>query len=87
MRSPPDRYFPPESKAQARELVDQLFVALKERIGALQWMTPATKAKALAKADMINVKIGYPDRWCRDYRKLQVLRAPPTPRPLAWVVL
>jgi putative endopeptidase len=64
-----DHYFPAESKAQMLSLVGDLKTALGERIKKLDWMSDATKAKALAKLGMFNVKIGYPDKW-RDYSSL-----------------
>ena len=64
-----DHYFPPESKAQMLALVGDLKTALGERIKRLDWMSDATKAKALQKLGMLNVKIGYPNKW-RDYSKL-----------------
>ena len=63
-------YFPPESKAKMEALVASLRVALKARMENLQWMTPATKAKAVEKLAKFNVKIGYPAKW-RDYSALQ----------------
>jgi putative endopeptidase len=64
-----DHYFPAGSKAQMLSLVGDLKTALGERIKKLDWMSEATKAKALAKLGMFNVKIGYPDKW-RDYSSL-----------------
>ncbi|MCE3289885.1 MAG: peptidase [Caulobacter sp.] len=66
-----EAYFPPESKAKMEALVDNLLVAMKARIEKLTWMSPETKAKALAKANSFTVKIGYPDEW-RDYSKLTI---------------
>jgi putative endopeptidase len=66
-----ERYFPPESKAQMLSLVGDLRTALGERIRKLDWMSDATKAKALEKLGKFHVKIGYPDKW-RDYSKLSV---------------
>ncbi|MEI9964486.1 MAG: M13-type metalloendopeptidase [Caulobacteraceae bacterium] len=66
-----DAYFPPQSKAQMLELVGNLKVALAERIKRLDWMSPATKAKALDKLSQLAVKVGYPDRW-RDYSALRI---------------
>jgi putative endopeptidase len=65
------RYFPPESKAQMEELVDQLKQALRNRIERLPWMTAETKAKALEKLSLFKVKIGYPNKW-RDYSELKL---------------
>ena len=64
-------YFPPASKAKMQQLVADLLAALGERIDALDWMTPATKARAHQKLDAFTVKIGYPDKW-KDYAGLVV---------------
>ncbi|WP_077037003.1 M13 family metallopeptidase [Pelomonas sp. KK5] len=56
-------YFPPEAKARAQVLVDNVRAALKERIEKLEWMTPETKARALEKWSTFLPKIGYPDKW------------------------
>ncbi|MGZ3272949.1 MAG: M13 family metallopeptidase [Caulobacteraceae bacterium] len=64
-----DKYFPAESKARMLSLVGDLRTALGERIKKLDWMSDATKAKAQAKLGMLNVKIGYPNKW-RDYSAL-----------------
>jgi len=68
-------YFPPESKARALELVNNLRSALSDRINALDWMDDATKQAAQKKLAAITVKIGYPDKW-RDYSALRVDRGP-----------
>ncbi|MGI8840145.1 MAG: M13 family metallopeptidase [Caulobacteraceae bacterium] len=63
------QYFPPQSKAAMEALVGDLRVALAGRIKNLTWMSEATKAKALEKLSMLNVKVGYPVKW-RDYGAL-----------------
>jgi putative endopeptidase len=65
------RYFPPASKARMEEMVAGLKQALHNRIEALDWMLPQTKAKALEKLSLFGVKIGYPNKW-RDYSALQI---------------
>jgi putative endopeptidase len=67
-----EKFFPADSKARMLSLVGDLRAALGERIKRLDWMSDATKTKALEKLAKFNVKIGYPDKW-RDYSKL-VLR-------------
>jgi putative endopeptidase len=67
------KYFPPESKAKAVELVNNLLKAYDADIRTLAWMTPATREKALYKLHHFGVKIGYPDHW-RDYSKLVIKR-------------
>ena len=55
------------------ELVDNLREAYRVSINDLEWMTPQTREKALAKLDKFTPKIGYPPKW-RDYSKLIVER-------------
>lgn len=65
------RYFPPEAKAAADELVKNVIAAMGERLDKLEWMAPETKVKARAKLAAFTPKIGYPDKW-RDYSGLEV---------------
>ena len=67
------RTFPPESKAAALELVNNLSKALKVRIERLDWMGAETKQKALQKWAAFTPKIGYPDKW-RSWDGLDVRR-------------
>ncbi len=66
-----EKYFPPEAKQKARELVSYLQKAYKERIGRLEWMSDETKKKAQEKVDKLLVKIGYPDKW-KDYSDMDI---------------
>lgn len=63
--------FPPESKAKAVELVNEIRNALKQDITQLSWMSPETKKQAEVKLDGILQKIGYPDHW-RDYSAVTI---------------
>ena len=65
------RYFPPASKAQMLELVENLRAAYREHIKNLPWMSAATKKVALEKLAAFHPKIGYPDKW-RDYSALTI---------------
>lgn len=67
------RYFPPDAKAKADELVKNLIASMDKHLTELPWMAPATKEKARAKLAAFTPKIGYPDKW-RDYSALQVVR-------------
>ncbi len=64
-------YFPPAAKAQAQAMVKNIVAAFHRRIDNLEWMSPATRAKAKAKLDTLYVGIGYPEHW-RDYTGLKV---------------
>ena len=66
-----EKYFPAEAKARMTELVGNLQKALGERIQNLDWMSDATKARALEKLSTFTVKIGYPDKW-KDYSTLDI---------------
>ncbi len=66
-------YFTPEAKARMTELVANLRKAFAVRINKLDWMSPATKVKALAKLAAFRPKIGYPDKW-RNYDGLAINR-------------
>ena len=67
------RYFSPEAKARAEQLVANIRAAFKEHIEQLTWMSDATKQKAIAKLALYLPKIGYPDKgeW-RDWSGLNI---------------
>jgi putative endopeptidase len=67
------RYFPPEAKAKAQEMVRDLIAAYRGRIANLAWMSPATKEKALTKLAALRIGGGYPDSWI-DYSSLRIVR-------------
>jgi putative endopeptidase len=67
------KYFPPEAKAHAREMVQNLIAALRADLPTLSWMGPETKKAAIEKLEAFGVKIGYTDKW-RDYSGLSVDR-------------
>ena len=65
------RNFSPEAKKNTQQMVDYIKKAMKNRIEKLDWMSAATKKKALEKLAKVNVKIGYPDKW-KDYSKMTI---------------
>ena len=67
------KYFPPETKAAADQLVHNIINAMNSRIDKLEWMSPETKAKAHAKLAAFTPKIGYPSQW-RDMGGLAIDR-------------
>ena len=66
-----ERHFSPAAKARVSELVHNLTEAYRASISELDWMSPATKVKALEKLNLFTTKIGYPDKW-RDYSSLVI---------------
>ncbi|ODQ90605.1 M13 family metallopeptidase [Mycolicibacterium holsaticum] len=67
------RHFPPRAKERMDELVANIREAYRVSINSLDWMTPQTREKALAKLDKFTPKIGYPKKW-RDYSALVIDR-------------
>jgi putative endopeptidase len=68
-----ERHYPPTAKAAMDELVGNLIEAYRQSITTLEWMTPETRERALAKLDAFTPKIGHPDVW-RDYSSLVIDR-------------
>src|SRR6185295_19184882 len=61
------------SKARIAEMVRNIMAAFGRRIDALDWMAPATKARAREKLAVLEVGVGYPDEWI-DYSGLDIVR-------------
>jgi predicted metalloendopeptidase len=66
-----ERYFTPEQKARVRAIVANVTAAFVRRVEEATWMSPATKATALAKLKTLYVGVGYPEQW-QDYSDLVV---------------
>ncbi|MGF2944322.1 M13 family metallopeptidase [Mycobacterium sp. Lab-001] len=67
------RHFPPGAKSRIDALVENLQAAYRLSINDLEWMTPRTRERALAKLDKFTAKVGYPTKW-RDYSTLVIDR-------------
>ncbi len=65
------RYFPPASKRAMDALVSDLFEVYESRIKKLDWMSVATKRKAVVKLRAMTRKIGYPKKW-EQYKDLLI---------------
>ena len=65
------KYFSPEAKKKADELVSNLMAVYGDRINHLDWMSDGTKKKAIEKLNTIMRKIGYPDKW-KDYAGVEI---------------
>jgi putative endopeptidase len=57
------KYFPPEAKKKADELVANLLKAYDADIRTLPWMSEVTRQKALEKLHKFAPHIGYTDKW------------------------
>ncbi|MGE5647498.1 MAG: M13 family metallopeptidase [Acidobacteriota bacterium] len=64
--------FGAEGKQRTLKMVEELERALGQDIEQLDWMTPATKKKAIEKLHAVANKIGYPAKW-RDYSSVKIV--------------
>ena len=68
-----EKHFPPAAQAKARELAQQLLKVLEEELSAVEWLSPAAKAKALEKLATTHLELGFPAQW-KDTSKLRLRR-------------
>ena len=68
-----ERYFSPQTKQHVLDMVARLRKAMQQDFEESSWMSPATKAEALKKLELLHAMIGYPDHW-RDYSGLEIRR-------------
>ena len=66
-----ERHFPSAAKAEMDELVAWLLAAYAESIASLDWMSDATRQRALEKLALFTPKIGFPRKW-RDFSSLEI---------------
>jgi putative endopeptidase len=55
--------FSERAKKRYVDMVQAIIETFRERISRLDWMTEATKPRALEKLDALHAKVGYPDKW------------------------
>jgi putative endopeptidase len=67
-----ERHFSPAAKTAMDALVARLIDAYRDSITDLDWMTEATRVRALEKLSKFTPKIGYPATW-RDYSSLVIV--------------
>ena len=68
-------FFSEKTKQRYEKLVDAVIASYEDHIKALDWMSEATKQKALTKLHAITKKVGYPDKW-KDFSKMEIGRQP-----------
>jgi putative endopeptidase len=67
--------FPPAAKQAATSMVMRIRDALHADLDTLGWMTAASRQAAQRKLDLMELRVGYPDRW-RDYSGLHIDKGP-----------
>ncbi len=68
-----EKHFPPAAKARMDELIRNVRDVMRDRLATLDWMSDATRRKALEKFERFEPMIGYPEVW-RDYSKVKIKR-------------
>src|SRR6478736_2820064 len=67
------KHFQPAAKARMDQMIANLIKAYEIRINNLDWMSAATKEKALAKLHAFTPKVAYPTKW-KTYDGLEITR-------------
>jgi len=68
------KYFKPEAKARMDQMIENLRKSFEVRIKGLDWMSDATKVRALEKLHAFTPKVGYTTKW-KNYEGLEINRA------------
>ena len=68
-----DEYLPKGSKEKLLEIGNNIRDVYADHIKKLDWMSEATKVKALNKLSKIVMKVGYPDKW-KDLSSMKIDR-------------
>ena len=68
-----DEYLPKGTKDKMVEIGNEIKSVYTERLKSLDWMSSATKEKALNKLSLVIMKVGYPDKW-KDLSAMQIDR-------------
>ncbi len=68
-----EKYFPPAARERMKNLVENLKSVFRDHLEKVDWMTEATRAKALVKFARFTQKIGCPEKF-RDYSRINIKR-------------
>ncbi|KRL80231.1 M13 family metallopeptidase [Ligilactobacillus equi] len=66
------KYFGPEAKADVHHMVEKMISVYKKRLLANDWLSPATKQKAVVKLSTLGINVGYPEKLHPLYTKFVV---------------
>lgn len=66
-------YLPEGTKEKLLEIGNNIRDVYADHIRQLDWMTEATREKALSKLAKVNMKVGYPDKW-KDMSSVEIDR-------------
>lgn len=66
------KYFGPKAKADVHHMVEQMVKVYKNRLANNDWLSKATREKAILKLDKLGIQVGYPDKIPAIYDQLKV---------------
>ena len=66
------KYFGPKAKADVHHMVEQMVKVYKNRLAKNDWLSKATREKAILKLDKLGIQVGYPDKIPALYDQLKV---------------
>jgi putative endopeptidase len=69
-----NEYLPKGTKDKLLEIGNSIKAVYAQRMEKLDWMSEATKKKAVEKLNSVIMKVGYPDKW-KDLSKMQIDRS------------
>ena len=67
------QHFSAASRQQIMDMIAQIRKVLRSDLADLQWMTEKTRQAALKKLDLMEERVGFPDKWW-DYSSLKIDR-------------
>lgn len=70
-----DKHFSAQSREEVLDIMRNIRAVLREDLNTLSWMTPPTRKAALKKLELMEERIGYPEKWW-DYSSLKIDRGP-----------
>lgn len=70
-----EQYFSEQSKQEVLDILNNIRRELSDDISTLKWMTPATRKAALKKLNLMEERVGYPQKWW-DYSALKIDKGP-----------
>ena len=68
-----DAHFSAEANADVEDMIRDFIAIYKQRLETIDWMSEATREKAICKLDAMGIKVGYPDSWesCLDRAEIK----------------
>lgn len=70
-----EKYFSASAKQEVIDIIRNIREVLRTDLKELSWMTPKTRDEAIKKLNLIEERVGYPDKW-RDYSTLKIDKGP-----------